>query len=81
MPKSDPLVDALDNLTPTGKTQQLKVLVLFGEQPDVLDAIRRAHARRLSAGQIADALTRQLPAGESISESSVRTWLKSEKLV
>jgi|694.fasta_scaffold07683_5 hypothetical protein len=70
------LVDALDSEL-AQKDNVLKIDRLFGDQPDVLDAIRRARARGVSASSIARLLsTDEVP----VSESSVRTWLQRNPL-
>lgn len=59
---------------PGGGTQP-KVLQLFGDQPDVLDAIERARRdRHLSYAAIAKYFRSQ---GHEIGEGSIKKWLDS----
>lgn len=52
-----------------------KIETLFGDQPDVLDAIRTARLNGASIGEIARILSER---GEVISEGAVRNWLRSQ---
>lgn len=77
MPKRDDLAAGLDQLTagPGGGTTP-KVIQLYGDRPEVLDAIRRARSERhLSFKQIAVYLSAN---GPSISEGAVQTWLNKQ---
>lgn len=74
MPKTDPLAIALD-LAERGRSggPEGRVVALFGDRPDVLDAIRRARTdRKLSYAQIAKVLSAD---GEPLSEGAVKSWL------
>lgn len=75
--KSDPLAVALDMIErgATGGTQG-KIVALFGDRPDVLDAIVRARRdRKLSYQQIAKVLSAD---GEPISAGAVQSWLSRQ---
>lgn len=75
--KSDPLAVALD-LVERGRNggTEGRVVALFGDRPDVLDAIRRARLdRKLSYAQIAKVLSAD---GEPISEGAVKSWLSRQ---
>lgn len=76
MGTTDPLAKALAAASPgTGGTKP-RVLVLFGDRPAVLDAIREARVtRHVSYGAIARILSAD---GQPIGEGSVKTWLRSE---
>lgn len=74
MPKSSVLA-ALESLTPNMNTSIHKVVVMFGDQPDVLEAIRQARLRKCSYSQIAKALSSP---DASISEAAIRSWLASQ---
>jgi ribosome-binding protein aMBF1 (putative translation factor) len=77
MTQTDPLVAALDAVAGrrTGGLP-LKIDALYGERPEVLDAIRSARRdKHLSYEQIAEALS---TAGDSITDGAVSKWLKRE---
>lgn len=76
-PNNDPLAALLDETKSLGHTgKKTRIEMLYGDRPDVLDAIRRARAeRRLSFRQISQVLSSE---GESISEGSVQKWLRSQ---
>lgn len=66
------LVTALDSLRPTSNGNVPKIVVLFGDQPEVLEAIKAARLRKCSYAQIAKTLsTPDAP----ISESAIKSWL------
>lgn len=66
------LVTALDSLRPQSGGTTPKVITLFGDQPQVLEAIKAARLRKCSFVQIAKTLsTPEAP----ISESAIKTWL------
>lgn len=73
----DSLAAALDAVAEPGVGGKgLKVLVLFGDRPDVLEAIIRARRdRRLSFAQIATVLSDE---GKSVSSAAVAKWLAAE---
>lgn len=72
MPKE--LLQALNSLVPLGGGSGMKVMLLFGDQPDVLDAIVEARKRRCSFVQIAKAIsTPDAP----ISDAAVKKFLMS----
>jgi hypothetical protein len=75
-PRVNSIVAALDSEL-SQKDNVLKIDRLFGDQPDVLDAIRRARARGVSASSIARLLSTD---DMTLSESSVRTWLQRNPL-
>ena len=79
MGNTDPLLAALAAAPTLRGGHRLRVLVLFGDRPDVLAAIREHHARGVSPQQIAEILTANLPDGQSISDSAVERWLKDQK--
>lgn len=71
-----PLAAGLDAIErgPGGGTIP-KVLQMFGDQPDVLDAIERARRdRKLSYGAIAKYFRGQ---GHDIGEGAIKKWLDS----
>lgn len=69
------LVTSLDSLIPTMNSSVHKIVVLFGDQPDVLEAIREARKRKCSYAQIAKTLsTPVMP----VSESAVKSWLQTQ---
>lgn len=74
MPKPDPLAAALDAISaPTGGGVQGRIVQLFSDRPEVLDAIARARReRKLSYAQIARALSRD---GNTVGPAAVQTWL------
>jgi len=76
MARSTDLVAALDAATTGGNT--LKIDSLYGDQPDVLAAIKRARDRGNGPAGIAARLNVDLAArGERISKDAVETWLKA----
>jgi hypothetical protein len=76
-PTTDPLAAALESIG--GRRAgglPLKVDVLYGDRPEVLDAIRSARRdKHLSFEQIAEALS---SGGASITDGAVSKWLKRE---
>jgi DNA-binding MurR/RpiR family transcriptional regulator len=69
------LVTALESLHPTSNGNMPKVIALFGNQPEVLEAIREARRRKCSYVQIAKTLsTPENP----ISETAIKSWLTSQ---
>lgn len=73
----DPLAAAL-NATPCIKPGvKSRIVTLFGDRPDVLDAIRAARARGLSCQHIADTLS---TADAKVSDGAVNKWLKDDAL-
>jgi hypothetical protein len=78
MATPDPLtaaLDALDLSDDNGK--RMKVDVLFGDRPDVLDSIRRARRDRgTTFVQIARTLSAAAPM--RVSEKAVASWLHSQ---
>jgi DNA-binding MurR/RpiR family transcriptional regulator len=69
------LVTALESLHPTSNGNMPKVIALFGNQPEVLEAIREARRRKCSYVQIAKTLTTpEAP----ISETAIKSWLTSQ---
>jgi ribosome-binding protein aMBF1 (putative translation factor) len=79
MPKAerDPLAAALDAVTEkrTGGTQR-RVLELFGDRPQVLDAIRKARRDRgLSFKQIAELVSTP---GASVTAGPIQKWLNGQ---
>jgi hypothetical protein len=73
MPK-EPVLQALNNLNPLGGGSGMRVMLLFGDQPDVLDAIVEARKRRCSFVQIAKAISTP---EASVSDSAVKKFLMS----
>jgi hypothetical protein len=66
------LVTALENLRPTTSGSVPKVVALFSDQPEVLEAIKAARLRKCSYAQIAKTLsTPEAP----ISETAIKSWL------
>jgi hypothetical protein len=76
MPKKD-LAAGL-NALPAGKPGGMsKVDVMFGDQPDVLEAIRVARQdRHLGFSSIAAYLTRE--GGEQIGDTAIKRWLNGQ---
>lgn len=68
------VVNTLKSINPTSGGIGLKVLVEFGDQPEVLEAILEARARRCSYRQIAMALSQD---GVTISQGAVQAFLAS----
>ena len=66
------LVTALESLRPTSNGNVPKVLALFGDQPEVLEAIKAARLRKCSYSQIAKTLS---TVDNPISESAIKSWL------
>lgn len=71
---ADKLVETLGGIAPQTGGVGLKVLVEFGDRPEVLDAIIAARGRRCSYRQIATALSQN---GVSISAPAVQAFLAS----
>lgn len=69
------IVNTLNQIAPQTGGHGLKVLVEFGDQPEVLEAILEARARRCSYRQIAMALSQN---GVSISQGAVQAFLASK---
>jgi CTP:molybdopterin cytidylyltransferase MocA len=69
------MATALEALTPNVSRSTYKILVMFGDQPEVLEAIRQARARRCSYSQIAKTLTTP---NAPISETAIKSWLDAE---
>lgn len=74
MPKTE-MASALEALRPNVSRSTFKILVMFGDQPDVLAAIKAARARRCSYAQIAKTLT---TVDAPISETAIKSWLDAE---
>jgi hypothetical protein len=76
--KQDDLAGRLDSEPATGITfgTRSKIDVLFGDRPEVLESIKAAHARHISADRIAELLTDA--AGLHVGGSSVKSWLKKQ---
>lgn len=74
MPKSA-VAAALNSLVPTMNSSIHKIVMLFGDQPDVLEAIREARRRRCSYAQIAKTLSSP---DAAVSESAVKSWLQAQ---
>lgn len=73
----DPLAEALGSLPSNmAGMHVLKIDHLFGSRPDVLESVKAAKARGVSAGAIADALSRD---GTPVSSSAVENWLKVQR--
>jgi len=72
---ADKLAAALDDTRVKPGGIPNKITTLFGDRPEVLDAMRRARARGVSYRTIANVLSAELPAGQSIAEGSVFHWL------
>lgn len=73
MPKNN-IVNLLNQMAPQTGGHGLKVLVEFGDQPEVLEAIRDARLRRCSYRQIAIALSQD---GRKLSAGAVQAYLAS----
>jgi len=69
------LVTALESLHPTSNGNMPKVIALFGNQPEVLEAIKAARLRKCSYVQIAKTLTTP---ENPISETAIKSWLTSQ---
>jgi hypothetical protein len=69
------MASALEALRPNVSRSTFKILVMFGDQPDVLAAIKAARARRCSYSQIAKTLT---TVDAPISETAIKSWLDAE---
>jgi non-ribosomal peptide synthetase component E (peptide arylation enzyme) len=77
MAKSDDLADALLNYVPEHRQHMTKIDQLFGDRPEVLEAIAVAYRdKKLSARSIADILSTEQPIGKN----SVENWLKKQGL-
>jgi hypothetical protein len=76
--KPHPLAAGLDEVVPSGAGGAgLRIVNLFGDQPEVLDAIRRARRdRKLSFAAIAKFLT--VNGDHPVSSAAVQTWLAKE---
>jgi hypothetical protein len=76
--KPDPLAAGLDGLASSGTGGSgPRVLVLFGDRPEVLESIRRARRdRKLSYAAIAKFLT--VNGEQHISAGAVQKWLDKE---
>jgi len=72
MANTKTVLNALNILTPATGGHGSKVDYLFGDKPDVLDAIIDARKRRCSFRQIAMALSVD---GETVSSGAVQNWL------
>lgn len=74
---ADQLLDDLKNIRPADPGgQQMRVPLLFGDRPEVLDAIRAARRDRGASWQaIAELLSKH---GQRVSSTAVRNWLVSE---
>lgn len=74
---ADDLLNELLTIDPAnGGGQQMRIPMLFGDRPEVLDAIRAARRDRKASWQaISDLLSRH---GHRISATAVRNWLVSE---
>jgi hypothetical protein len=80
-PTIDPIVAALDSALPTAGGQRPKLLVLYGDRPEVLEAVVRARTSRgLSYEAIAKVLTKNAPEGESVSAGAVKKWLDAQSI-
>jgi len=66
------VINALNTLTPRSGGNVTRVDQLFGDQPDVLDAIIDARKRRCSFRQIS--MTLSTPT-ETISPGAIQSWL------
>jgi hypothetical protein len=70
------LAAELMNARPLRDGRSLKIIEVFGDQPEVLDAIRTARVERgLSYRVIAQVLSKS---GEKISEGAVQNYLRAE---
>jgi hypothetical protein len=69
-----PIVDALRNISPTTGGTTMRVLMLFADQPEVLDAIIEARQRRCSYQQIAKAISTP---EATVSDGAVKKFLAS----
>lgn len=70
--------DLIANLTSAGRIQEgvkLRIDVLFGDRPDVLDAIRTARANGASHATIAKILSDD---GQRVGFGAVRNWMLSQ---
>jgi hypothetical protein len=73
----DPLAKSLDATeTKVQITNQSKIEVLFGDRPEVKEAIIRARKRRLSFNEIAVALNQE--PNVKVSGDIVSKWLKGQ---
>jgi hypothetical protein len=72
---ADPIIDALDNLPELSDGRTHRIVELYADQPEVLDAVKRARTRGRSYEAIAATLSTQ---GKRISATSIRNWLRSE---
>lgn len=81
-PKKDALAAALDAVQQPNQGGQVpKMLRLFGDRPEVLEAVVRARRERhLSWRQIAETLTAAELAerGEQITEHAIQTYCRSQ---
>jgi hypothetical protein len=78
MATPDPLTAALDALEMSGDNgKRMKIDVLFGDRPDVLDSIRRARRdRRVTFVEIAKKLSAAAPI--EVGATAVASWLHSQ---
>jgi hypothetical protein len=72
----DPLIAALAAAPTKTDGRAFKVDRLFGDRPEVLDAIRANHARGVTSATLAEVLTASLDGADSISDSAIDSWLK-----
>jgi len=68
------IVNALAGIRPNTGGQGMKILVEFGDNPEILEAIVEARKRRCSYRQISMALSQD---GKKISQNAVQNYLTS----
>jgi len=72
---TDALAKKLSEATPARSGHKLRIEELFGDRPDVLEAIIAARKRGLSSRVIADVLSAE---GEKVADGAVTNWLRSQ---
>lgn len=73
------LVQELTVAEPRRSGREAKIVTLFRDRPEVLDAVKRARAeRQLSFRRIAEVLSQD---GEYVSEGAVQNWLRTEGIM
>jgi hypothetical protein len=73
------LVEELIQAQPRRSGRESKIVTLFRDRPEVLDAVKQARVeRQLSFRRIAEVLSQD---GEYISEGAVQNWLRTEGIL
>ena len=75
MANTKTVINALNSLAPVTSGHGSKVDYLFGDKPDVIEAIIEARKRRCSFRQIAMALSTE---DQTVSPGAVQNWLAAK---